>query len=85
MTDRRCSTFVLLDVDLQFVGMLPKAKLSTVGSGLQDSCTPDIAMLGCHLDSALSRLNNAISHFDVLRVNLVYTFQSAILSTSWVT
>ena len=35
-----------------------------VWSALQDSCAPDIAMFGCHLDYALSRLNNAISHLD---------------------
>ena len=50
--------------------------------GLQNIGFQTIVMLGCQVDSAQFRLTKAVSHLDVLIVNLILSDQATTLSTS---
>ena len=52
------------------------------GKGLQNICFPSMVMLTCQTASAQSRQKKAVSHLDVLRVNLALSGQATTLSTS---
>ena len=53
-----------------------------IGKGLQNIRFSSMVMLGCQDASMQSRLRKAVSHLDVLGVNLALSDQATTLSTS---